>query len=110
MLHYNAQEHVLVFEDLGPLVILDNYLAAYSREEPALDAKERETCRRLGSRIGEFFAKLHNLKETKASASGDLSNPITHNLVLRHAVLPVKKTTFWSTKFQVQRLFFTNVG
>ena len=93
MLHYDAQEHVLVFEDLGHLETLDNYLAAYSCEEPALDAKEWETCHQLGSRIGEFFAKLHNprsLKEIQASTSGDLSNSLTHDLVLRHAVLPVK--------------------
>ncbi|PVI03062.1 hypothetical protein DM02DRAFT_652862 [Periconia macrospinosa] len=93
LLHYDAQEHVLVFEDLGRLETLDNYLAAYSREKLGLDTKEWETCHQLGYRIGEFFAKLHNLrslKEIQASVSGDLSNSLTRNLVLRHAVLPIK--------------------
>src|SRR5690349_636027 len=58
ILHYDTSQHVLVFEDLGPLVTLDNYLTAYPCGEPATGSKRREACHRLGSRIGEFFAML----------------------------------------------------
>ena len=93
MLYYDADHNVLVFEDLGQLITLDNYLAAYQCGEPAHGSKEQDTCHRLGSRIGEFFAGLHSprsLIEVQIENFIDGSY-ITRDLILQHAVLPVKK-------------------
>jgi hypothetical protein len=93
VLYHDAHDHVLVFEDLGPLVSLHNYLAAYQCEEPAYSVREQDVCYRLGSRIGEFFAELHNPQSLKEIRSGGFvdSSYITRDMVLQHAVLPVKK-------------------
>ena len=96
-----------MFEDLGPLVTLDNYLTAHPCEEPAPGSKRREACHRIGSRIGEFFSMLHNprsLKEVQAS-NYIHGNNITHDLVLKHAVLPVENHLAEYNIPDVQTLF-----
>lgn len=94
VLYYDSQDHILVNEVLGPLLTLDDYLAAYSSDEPELDASSQEVCHKLGTRIGEFFAKMHSpqsLNEVQESRSDVLRNSITHDLISQIAVRPIEK-------------------
>jgi len=93
VLHHDAEHHVLVFEDLGPLLTLDRYLAAFSREASQLSAAAEKACEQIGARLGGFFGELHSprsLRLVLQSASHDLANVFTRDLVYEFAVLPVR--------------------
>src|SRR5436305_2949112 len=93
LLYHSPDDHVLIFEDLGPLITLYEYLAATSNENANTEAPNPETYCKLGSRIGEFFAKLHSpalLRDANVATPGNLENPLTGDLILQTAVMPVK--------------------
>jgi hypothetical protein len=93
LLFHSLEDHVLVFQDLGPLLTLFEYLATFSNDIVNASARDQETCRKIGSRIGEFFARLHSLESLRLAStatSSNLENPLTDDLILQVAVMPVK--------------------
>lgn len=60
LLYHSPEEHVLVFQDLGPLLTLYEYLAAIPNETTFTSISAQEACPKISSRIGEFFARLHS--------------------------------------------------
>lgn len=54
----------------------------------------RQACRKLGSRIGEFFAHLHSpgsLELIRMAISGNEEKPLSKDLLLQTAVMPLKE-------------------
>ena len=93
LLYHSPEEHVLIFEDLGQLLTLYEYLATSSISGDVSPLQYLETCRNLGSRIGDFFARLHSpeaLARVNGAIFGSLENPLIGNLILEAAVLPIK--------------------
>ena len=60
LLHHSTEEHVLVLEDLGPLLTLYQYFSAIADEKADAAIPGQEAYRGLGLRIGEFFGRLHS--------------------------------------------------
>ncbi|KAF8847051.1 hypothetical protein BDZ45DRAFT_733845 [Acephala macrosclerotiorum] len=94
LLYHSAEEHVLVFEDLGPLLTLYQYFAAIPDEKAGLSEGGQDANQILGSRIGEFFAELHSPSTwqlVSTATSGNLENPVTKDLILRAAVITIQE-------------------
>ena len=94
LLYHSPEEHVLVFEDLGRLITLYEYFSTFQDEKVDDPKLVREACRKLGSRIGEFFAQLHSpssLELIRTAISGNDEKPLSKDLVLQAAVMPLKE-------------------
>ena len=90
LLYHSVDDHVLIFEDLGPLVTLPEYLTGFSDDNANTNP---ETCRRIGARVGEFFAKLRSpesLRQVRSATPDGLENHLIKDLILQAAVMPVK--------------------
>jgi hypothetical protein len=101
LLYYCREEHVLVFEDLGTLLTLFEYLAAIPNENTFTSISAQEPCQKIGLRIGEFFARLHSpnsLEQVSISTSGDLQNNLVKDLVLQAAVMTIED---YLTRFDI---------
>ena len=92
-MHHDTEHHVLVFEDLGALPTLNDYLALFSRETSQLSINKENACEKIGARIGGFFGELHSpesLQRVVQLASHDLATVSTGDLVYEFAVRPVR--------------------
>ncbi|PMD30381.1 hypothetical protein L207DRAFT_641646 [Hyaloscypha variabilis F] len=94
LLYHGAEKHVLVLEDLGSLVTLYQYFAAIPDEKAGFSEAGLDANQILGSRIGEFFAELHSPTTRdimRTATSGKLENPVTKDLILQAAVMPIQE-------------------
>jgi hypothetical protein len=94
LLYHSLEEHVLVLEDLGPLLTLYQYFSAMADDKYDGPMPGQEACRRLGSRIGEFFSQLHSPDSrelVRTATCGDLENPLVKDLILQAAVMTVEQ-------------------
>ena len=103
LLYHSQQEHVLVFQDLGPSLTLYEYLAAISNTciITFTSTSALEACLKIGLRIGEFFARLHSpnsLEQVSKYTSGDVQNLLSKDLVLEAAVMTIKD---YLTRFNI---------
>lgn len=88
LLYHSRDHHVLVLKDLGPLITLPEYLATVSD-----DAQTPNISFGIGSRIGEFFAKLHSpasIEKANQATNSDLENSFVEDVINQVAVLPVR--------------------
>ncbi|KAL0938035.1 uncharacterized protein CTRU02_207766 [Colletotrichum truncatum] len=90
LIHHDPELHILILEDLGPLITLwETFLSQPSPLTVSLNLQP------LGRRVGRFFAHLHrpSLPSSVRSAWGDravgLENSFTDDLVFEAAVQPV---------------------
>lgn len=94
LLYHHTEEHILVIEDLGPLVTLSEYISAIGNVKAASLLPWREPYRTLGARIGDFFGHLHSSEsraKVKTANSGTFENSLVKDLILQEAVIPIQK-------------------
>jgi hypothetical protein len=90
------------------LLTLYQYFAAIPGEKAGLSIVGQDANQILGSRIGEFFAKLHSPSTRQlvsTAISGDLENPVTKDLIFHAAVMTIQKYLAQFNVPNAQRLF-----
>jgi hypothetical protein len=94
LLYHNPEEHVLVIEDLGPLETLQQHFLGIRDGKPFHRSVGDESYRKLGSRIGEFFGRLHSPESrelVKAATFNGLDKSLVKDLLLQEAVMSIQK-------------------
>lgn len=111
LLYHSIEEHVLVLKDLGHLLTLYQYFSAIPDVEISAPMPSQEASQRLGSRIGEFFGRLHSPGSrdlARTAVSGDLANPLSKDLTLQAAVSTIDE---YLTRFDIPnaKILFSRV-
>jgi hypothetical protein len=107
LLHHDLEEHVLNVSDIGPLPNLSEIFSSLGGYTPlvspaSVSAPEYAVGTPLGyyvivgRKIGSFFARLHSPSSLSCIVNSPprgtefLSNPAMRNIVLEHAIRPLK--------------------
>lgn len=89
LLHHDAVNNVLVMSDLGRLMTLSTYLSSLHSGPPS----EESRCYQLGSRLGQFFARLHSpetLQKLNKEYLAQFTEFTTDDLVYQTVVEPLE--------------------